>query len=189
MPNYATITENELLEYCQRGDHKQEAFQELVQRYQNRVIWIAYQMLGNYEDALDISQEAFIRVYRSLEQFRPDNNFYTWLHRIVTNLCIDSWRKNKNSSKDVILDEAGDIDTKDISVIQSLENKEISEKIQQVLNQLPIQYRIIIVLRDIQGFSCKEIENIISCNHNTVRWRLFRARQLFAELWNKLEKN
>lgn len=170
----------EIIKRCQQGDH--EAFRELVEHYQNKAVWIAYQMVGNYEEARDISQEAFIRVYRSLANFNLMSNFYTWLYRIVVNLCIDFLRKQKPEHKTVSFEDVGEVSGTN-SVEQAVEQKELSREVHGTLQQIPLAYRIILILRDIEGFSCKEIGKIVGCNSNTVRWRLFRGRQLFKDAW------
>lgn len=175
------LSDNEIIKRCQQGDMAD--FKELVSRYQQKIMWVAYQMIGNYEEARDISQEAFIRVYRALSQFKLTSNFYTWLYRIVVNLCIDFLRKQKHASKVISFDDVMDVKSSDISIDKYFEKKELVEEVKLVLQELPPMYKIIIILRDIEGFSCKEIENIVDCNHNTVRWRLFRARQLFKKAW------
>lgn len=178
------INDIEIIKRCQQGD--EDAFRELVKRYQEKVVWIGYQMVGNYEDAKDISQEAFLRVYRSIGSFNLMSNFYTWMYRIVVNLCIDFLRKQKN--KIFSFEEVGEKESGNLSPEQIVIHKEDSLKIHKVLQMLPYSYRSILILRDIEGFSCKEIAKIIGCNSNTVRWRLFRARQIFQKFW-KQEKD
>lgn len=181
------IDDNDLIRFAQLGD--MGAFQDLVEKYKNRAIGIASRMVGNYEDARDISQDAFIRVYRSLATYKLGNNFYTWFYRIVTNLCIDFLRKQKNRNKIVHVEEIEDLQSHEISVSEYLAKKELDKDVQSILDQLPDLYRVVLVLRDIEGFNCKEIEDMLNCNHNTARWRLFRARQLFKELWEKAHQN
>lgn len=182
----AYLNDAEIIKRCQQED--QEAFRQLVERYQEKVVWIAYQMLGNYEEARDISQEAFIRVYRSLAGFNLMSNFYTWLYRIVVNLCIDSLRKRKPGMRPVSFEEIVEISSGN-SVATDLEKRETATMVHEILQQLPVQYRMMLILRDLEGFSCKEIGKIVGCNSNTVRWRLFRARQLFKECWEKNNSN
>jgi RNA polymerase sigma-70 factor (ECF subfamily) len=177
------INDVDIIKRCQQGD--EEAFSQLVKRYQEKVVWIAYQMIGNYEEARDISQEAFIRVYRSISQFNLMSNFYTWLYRIVVNLCIDHLRKQKPINRALSFDDIGEISANSISADRILEQQELSQDVHNILQELPVPYRTILLLRDIEGFSCKEIGKIVGCNSNTVRWRLFRARQIFKELWEK----
>mgnify|MGYP006298554463 CR=1 FL=1 len=179
------LTDSELIRNSKNGDMK--AFQDLVERYQDKILWIAYQMIGDYEHARDISQEAFIRVYRSLDKFNFTSNFYTWLYRIVINLCIDFFRKQKPTHNSVSLSNIGAVQDKGDSVVKTIERKELKEEINEVLKLLPVKYKVVLVLRDIEGFSCKEIEQIVGYNHNTVRWRLFRARQIFKKEWEKYQ--
>lgn len=184
-PIDAELSDTELMRRLQQG--YQEALKELVKRYQTKAVWIAYRMLGNYEDARDISQEAFIRVFRSAALFDLESNFYTWFYRIVSNLCIDFLRKNRHNPKLCISEdpEYNAVPAPDIPIHHSIQLKEWQEQIKVIFDQLPEQYRLILILRDILELNCTEIEKIIDANHNTIRWRLFRARQLFRELWEK----
>ncbi|HNZ65787.1 MAG: RNA polymerase sigma factor [Planctomycetes bacterium] len=183
------LNDDDLIRFSQLGD--MNAFQTLVEKYQNRAIWIAEKILGNYEEARDISQEAFIRVYRALDTYKLGSNFYKWLYRIISNLCIDFLRKQKRQKKTINVEETDELQASDISVQEYFEKKELEEELQMVLQKIPDTYRMILVLRDLEGFSCKEIEEILDCNYNTVRWRLFRARQIFKDLWEKkqMKKN
>lgn len=180
----ASTEDTEIIRRCQKGD--EEAFKNLVERYQSKAIWIAYQMVNNYEEARDISQEAFIRVYRSINKFNLMSNFYTWLYRIVVNLCIDHLRKNKNRTRPISTENIGEICDEKTNE-DSLEKMELLQKIYKVLNQIPPKYKAILILRDIESYDCKEVANILNCNHNTIRWRLFRGRQIFKDAWEKME--
>ena len=179
------LSDNQIVQICKS---KPEAFGELVKRYQEKLIWASYQMLGNWEEARDVSQEAFIRTYKALNQFNPESNFYTWLYRIAINLCIDHLRKNKHGNRLVSLDNTEEAKSCDLPADEQLEKKEVSQEVNKILQEIPEQYRVILILRDIEGFSCKEIEKILDCNYNTIRWRLFRARQVFKDAWEKHQK-
>ena len=122
----AHLSDNEIIRRCQQGHT--EHFRELVTRYQEKIVWIAYQMVNNYEDARDVSQDAFVRVYRALPQFKLTSNFYTWLYRIVINLCIDFLRKNRHNSRPLSIDEIGELKAAGISVRKILEQKELKRK-------------------------------------------------------------
>lgn len=172
-----------LLKRCQEGS--EEAFKDLVERFQRRTYWIAYNMLGRYETAQDISQEAFIRVYKAIRRFDLKRNFYTWLYQIVVNLCIDHLRKERKVSKNITLDAIGG--GKDLTVErpdEDLGRGEVKGRVHQVLNKLPPKYKAVLTLRDIQGFSCEETAEIMGCTNATVRWRVHRARKLFKSLWD-----
>ena len=142
------IDDNDLIRFAQLGD--MGAFQDLVEKYKNRAIGIASRMVGNYEDARDISQDAFIRVYRSLATYKLGNNFYTWFYRIVTILCIDFLRKQKNRNKIVHVEEIEDLQSHEISVSEYLAKQELDKDVQSILDQLPDLYRVVLVLRDIE---------------------------------------
>ena len=172
--------EREIVERCRLGD--EAAYADLVKRYERRAYWVAYQMVGNGEDARDIAQEAFIRVFRSIERFDVKRKFYTWLYQIVVNLCIDHlrWASNRRTRP---LDEAGDVRGPTESPTRSLEHEELRERINVVLQDLPPKDRTVIGLRDLQGLNAKDIAGITGSTHATVRWRLHRARQLFRKAW------
>jgi RNA polymerase sigma-70 factor (ECF subfamily) len=171
-----------LVRLCQQGD--MQAFETLVNRYQKKVYWIAYHFVGDAEDATDLAQEAFIRVYRSLDKFDQKYNFYTWLYRIVVNLSIDLLRKRKKHEA-VSLDEFPVDPEIDVNPTKPLANAELREQIEKVLDALPQKYKTVIVLRDIHELSCEEIAKIIDCTNATTRWRLHKAREMFKERWEK----
>ncbi len=170
-----------LLERCQKGDA--ESFRVLVERYQRRTYWIAHNMLGNYELAQDISQEAFVRVFRNLARFDIRKNFYTWLYQIVVNLCIDQLRKASHG-KAVDLEEVGGVADEAGGPTEATGRSELRERVHKSLDRLPPKYKAVLTLRDIQGFACEEIAEIVGCTNATVRWRLHRARRLFKALWD-----
>jgi len=179
-PSPGPDQDHSLVRFTQAGDER--AFQALVEKYQGRAYWIAYAIVQNGEDARDIAQEAFLRVYRSLDRFDFNYKFYTWLYQIVTNLSIDHLRR-AGGARAVSLDAIGDVPSPDGSPSRRLELAERRKAVGEILEALPAKHRAIIVLRDIEGLSAKEISRILRCNHATVRWRLHRARSLFRELW------
>jgi RNA polymerase sigma-70 factor (ECF subfamily) len=182
------LTDRELVVKAQKGDEL--AFEELVSRYQERLYWVAYNMVGNSEEARDISQEAFVRVFKSLERYDPKYNFYTWLYQIAVNICIDHLRK-KGSSGVVSLDGLSTEDQKfeivsDVEAPgEGLERRELVEQIQAILDKLPLKYKTVLALRDLEGMHCREIARVMKCSYPTLRWRLFQARRLFKEAWER----
>lgn len=176
------LPEKELIQACQRGE--ETAYMELVRRHQNRVYWIAYNLVRNREDALDISQEAFVRVYRNIQKFQMDKNFETWLYRIVYNLSIDALRKRK-VTKSQSVEEFSEMPQGE-ETPHALEKEESSRQVHEVLDKLPERYRRILVLRDLEGLTSKQISEILGYNHATIRWYLHIARKKFKELWEKL---
>jgi RNA polymerase sigma-70 factor, ECF subfamily len=158
-----------LVERSRTGDTA--AFAVLVDRYQQRVFWVARGMLGNDEDARDAAQEAFIRVFRSLE--------------IVVNLCIDMLRKQVKR-RGVSLEQVGDVPSGHNGSNNGLESSELKQRVYRVLDELPPKYRTVMVLSDLEGIGAKDIAHMTGTTHATVRWRHHRARQLFREAWERI---
>jgi RNA polymerase sigma-70 factor, ECF subfamily len=179
--------DRELVERVASGD--QSAYQVLVERYQTRVFAVAYGLLHNREDAREVTQEAFIKAYRNLGGFRRDASFYTWLYRITVNLGID-FRRKAYRNRETILDEtrvAADVDNptsaRPISNPgKSLERKRLGALIQDAIDQLPDDQKTVIVLREIEGLSYKEIAETMDCAEGTVMSRLFYARKKLQTL-------
>ncbi|WP_243136946.1 RNA polymerase sigma factor [Alkaliphilus serpentinus] len=177
-----------LVERTKQGDV--DSFERLIQPYQKKAYNIAYRMLGNVEDASDATQEALIKIYKSIGNFQGNSKFSTWLYAIVTNTCIDFIRKNRRA-KIIYLDRekeneegtyqmeiADDINTPE----EILEKKETRFMIHDAINQLNHEHREIIVLRDIQGFTYQEIADILKCSEGTVKSRISRARGNLRQL-------
>ena len=165
---------NELLlvEQSRKGDV--DAFEELIRDYKKSAYNIALRMLRNVEDAEDASQEALIKVYKSIRNFNMQSTFKVWLYRIVVNTCIDFKRK-KNINTVSIDENSGNPDV-------LIEKNFNSRLVNDAVNKLDDDYRTIIILRDIQGFSYGEIAEILSCNLGTVKSRLNRARKNLKEI-------
>ena len=173
------------LRRCLDGD--EDAFAELVDKYQQRSFWIAYHVLGRSEGARDVTQEAFVRVHRSLHRFDFSRNFYTWFYRIVMNLAIDALRKSETGRAKNLEDFAHALPAPDVTS-EPAELSETRALVWQVLDQMDIKFRSVLVLRDIHGLSCREISPILKVTHPTVRWRLHRGRQIFREQWERRGK-
>lgn len=182
------ITDMELVEKSISGDI--DAFEDLVRRYQNKVFSIAYRMLGSREDAADIAQEAFVKAYRALPKFRGEASFQTWIYHIIANTCRDELRKRSRNAaipldKEILTSEGSFLnEVSDISLSPEalLENKEVGETIQKAINLLGPEYRMTLVMREIEGFSYEEIANNLNCSVGTVKSRLNRARSLVKNL-------
>ena len=174
--------EVELIRKCQLGHG--EAFRELFDRYQRRTYWIAHNMLSNYDTAQDISQEAFLRVFRNIHRFDVKKNFYTWLYQIVVNLCIDHMRRASHSRAVDLEDVGPGLPDAGNDPRESTGRTELRGRVQAALDRLPPKYKAVLTLRDIQGFSCEEIAEIVGATNATVRWRLHRARKLFKSAWD-----
>lgn len=174
-----------LLLRAQSGE--EDAFKELVERYEKRAYFIAFGLLNREEEAWDVAQEAFLRVYRSLDRFDFSRSFYTWFFRIVQNLAIDRLRKAA-VHKSVSLDGLEDRLAANREADQPVESEETRKLVRRVIEKLPPSFRAVLVLRDLEGLSCKEIAPVVGASHATVRWRLHRARKLFKEHWERIAK-
>ncbi len=166
----------------QHGDA--EAFGMLVEAYQKNVFNVALQMTGNREDAQDMAQEAFLKAYSSLNSFRGDSKFSSWLYRIVANVCLDFKRRQgrRPSSSLTVEDEEGEVLELDIadesqSPEKLLERKLTREAVRRGLAELPEEQRQILLLREIQGLSYEEIGEAMGLEPGTVKSRIFRARK------------
>lgn len=184
-----------LVERARRGDV--EAFEQLISQYERTVFNIAYRLTGNREDASDVAQEAFIRAYSSLTEFRGDSSFQTWLIRITRNACLDELRKRKRqrmtSLDEPIAVEDGEMD-RQLAIAdtadnpeEALERVEVQRAVQESINQLDEEYRIVVVMRDIQGYSYNEIADSLGINLGTVKSRLNRARSALKEMFGSRE--
>jgi len=170
----------DLIDRCQQGDDR--AFEELVTRYRTRVASIAYQVLGNYEDARDVAQEVFIKLYRGISGFDPHKKFFTWLYRLTVNASIDYLRAKKRRSYENSLDERPDqylnIPNPDYdSVAQDLERRELRTLFIDLAEELNPKQRAAFVLCDLQGFTTDEVAEILDCPKVTLRWYLHEARK------------
>ena len=159
------------------------AFETLVLEYEKNVYNIALRMTGNSEDAADMTQEAFIKAYNSLQSFRGDSKFSVWLYRIVSNVCLDFLSKNRRPTVSLSVEdddgEDAQLDVADESQSPELllDRKLTRDSVRRGLDSLPPDYRQILLLREIQGLSYDEIAQALSLEVGTVKSRIFRARK------------
>jgi RNA polymerase sigma-70 factor (ECF subfamily) len=169
---------------------EEAAFESLVRRHQQRAWRIARNLVPTDEDAQDLAQEAFVRVFKSLANFDFGHAFTTWLYRIVTNLAIDHLRRRRpamstaRSEKDEE-SEFDIVDTRAKAPSASLESRELSEDVRATLASLAPHFQSVLLLREMEGLPCNEIAHIVGATHVTVRWRLHRGRKLFQEEWER----
>jgi len=175
----ATADDAELVAACAGGEP--EAFRELLVRYRRSVVTLAYQMLGNVEDAEDAAQEAFVRVFQAIPEFRGQAAFSTWLYRIVTNLCLGSKRRKRTTVALEAVAEPSAVDNPSRSVTEGLLAR-------QVLALMPGELTAILLLRDQEELSYREIAEALGVPMGTVRSRLSKARLAFRRLWNELSE-
>ena len=169
-------------------DGDQRAYKLLVERYQRKVYSVALGMVKDREEARDVAQEAFIKVYKYLEHFKGDSSFYTWLYRITTNICIDVLRKRGSVRGDFVeFDETIQMDSAEANIgalgsrlgtnpQKSALRKELAAKIQEALEQVPEKHRAILLLREVEGMSYEDLSRTLEIPKGTVMSRLFHAR-------------
>lgn len=184
--------DDELIREAQRGERA--AFDALVRRYDQAVLRLALHMLGNEQDAQDIHQEAFLKAYRHLGNFRFECSFYTWLYRIVTNLCLDQLRRRKSRREDpaTMVDAQGDemdllsnvSDTRAMAnPARELDRKQMGQSIAAALDKLTPRERTVFELKHYQGLKLRTIGEMLSTTEETAKNTLFRAtRKLRANL-------
>ncbi len=179
----------EMLRAVRAGDPT--AYRGLVEKYQGRLYTLVYGMIRNREDARDLTQEAFVKAYRSLDTFRAEAGFYTWLYRIAMNLTIDFARKRKRRGQIAEFDEniAQRDEDGDIAEVHEeespgriLERKQTLARIMDAMEQLPEDQRQVVLLRELDGLSYKEIADAMGIPEGTVMSRLFYARKRLQKL-------
>jgi RNA polymerase sigma-70 factor (ECF subfamily) len=183
----------ELVQRTRQGDR--EAFRILVERYQRKVAALALGMLRNPDDAMDVVQDTFTKAYQSLERFKGDASFYTWIYRIAVNLCIDVQRRDakmlSSAREPRDGDDEGDAElpaavlhgTEPEDPFQRVRDAELARGIREAVAELTPEHRAVIVLREVDGLSYEEISRVLDCPKGTVMSRLHYARkQLQARL-------
>lgn len=184
----------EAVDRCRKGDDG--AFEELVMRHQKRMLNISYRITGSYEDACEVAQDAFVSAYRNLRGFKGQSRFSTWLYAIAVNLSKNRMHKIKTrvmrepcSTDDPVSTVNGEMRrdpaSSDPSPLEALERKERDVKIQECIGSLDQEFRSVIVLRDVQGFSYGEISAMLGTAEGTVKSRLFRARESVKDCLKK----
>jgi RNA polymerase sigma-70 factor (ECF subfamily) len=170
---------------CQKGEP--DAFEVLVERHQKRMLNVAYRMLGDYEEACDVVQESFLAAYRAIRSFRREAKFSTWIYGIVVNHARNRIKQTQGRSRHETRSMDDPVELKEgrlqrevpdcgESAVERLEKKEIEARVQECIGALETEYREVLVLRDIQGFSYGEIGELLKLPDGTVKSRLFRAR-------------
>jgi RNA polymerase sigma-70 factor, ECF subfamily len=170
--------EARLITLAARGDRV--AFEELVRGRQERVFWTAFQIVGDEEEARDVSQQVFIRLWTSLAGFRPDGSFESWLHRVTVNLAIDAWRRRRARRTASGLDDAGKPEPVDPAPgpADRLESADVQRIFLRLAGRLSPQQRAVFVLREMNGLDSEEIARVLGLSASTVRNHLHQARRL-----------
>lgn len=188
----ASTDDAHLVDQAQRGD--QHAFQELVARHQQRAYAVALGVLRNPDDAKDVVQEGFIKAYRNLDRFQGQSSFYTWIYRIMMNAAIDHLRRRRSRSRETVGfdDRLAHEDPDDNNAIlpqlleanpaKNLGRHELAAQMNQALGQLSPDHRAILVMREVEGMSYKDMAKTMRCAKGTVMSRLFHARRHMQKL-------
>ncbi len=177
----------QLLNKALHGD--MSAFEELVSSNYNHIYNLCYRMMRNSHDAEDMLQESMLKSWRKLNSFKKSSSFSTWLHKIAVNTCLDEIRKRKD--KQMSVEEMGEhgkhiIDAKSSNFDERSIKK---DEIKNALSNLKERERIMIVLKDIQGYSYEEMAQILRCPTGTIRSRLARARSAMVKILNNMEQS
>jgi RNA polymerase sigma-70 factor (ECF subfamily) len=191
--DHSSADDQALVRAAQRGD--MAAFEELVARHRDKIYARAYSMMRNEEDAIDLSQEAWVKGWQRLAQFQGESSFGTWMTRIVINLCLDQLRKQKRQrteSIEAMDEESGGVERQmpvvTVNPTAGLERGELRQRIDRALGQLSYEHRTVLVLHEFEEMEYKEIAKTMGCSIGTVMSRLFYARRKLAVLLADLKK-
>ena len=169
--------EPDLISRCQRGD--EDAMKEIFDQYREKVYRIAYGVVRHREDALDIVQEVFIKVFRSIKNFEGKSRFYTYLYRMAMNTAIDHSRRTKKISASSIDEEGGfvPVDPVENRPDRIAVQKELEERLKEAMDRLPDDQRMALVFREVEGLSYQEMAEAMGCSIGTVMSRLHYGRK------------
>ena len=181
------MTEQDLVTRAKAGDD--EAFAKLIRNNEKRIYNLTLRMTGNPEDAMDLAQETFLNAWRGLKFFKGDSTFSTWVYRLASNACIDHLRRRKRR-QDICVpmpvneedDSTPDIPDERFQPEQELERQELRSAVAQGLEQLSLEHRQVLVMREINGLSYQEIGDILDLEAGTVKSRIARARNSLRKI-------
>src|SRR5438270_5617982 len=191
--DHSSADDKALVRGAQRGD--MVAFEELVARHRDKIYARAYSMMRNEEEAIDLSQEAWVKGWQRLKQFQGEASFGTWMTRIVINLCLDQLRKHKRQRTESIeemSEESGGVERQmpvvTINPTAGLERGELRQRIDRALGLLSHEHRTVLILHEFEELEYKEIAKVMGCSIGTVMSRLFYARRKMAALLADMRK-
>src|SRR3954451_6880100 len=191
--DHSSADDPALVKAAKRGE--MAAFEELVARHRDKIYARAFSMMRNEEEAVDLSQEAWVKSWQRLKQFQGESSFGTWMTRIVINLCLDQLRKRKRQRTESIEEmneESGGVERQMPVVVtnptERLERGELRKKIDAALSQLSHEHRTVLVLHEFEEMEYKEIAKTMGCSIGTVMSRLFYARRKMAAILADLKK-
>jgi len=189
-PAQADVSDLDLVKRCQAGDT--EAFDELVTRYRTRVFSMIYNMVHSEQDAWDLAQDSFFKAWKSINRFRGQSSFYTWIYRIVVNVTIDWLRKKRVQGAGTEFDDATQLRQVDPASktvpktealpFEMMQRNEIRARIDKAIDQLSPEHRAVILMKEIENMQYHEIAEALGCSIGTVMSRLFYARKKLQNL-------
>ena len=187
-------SDDELVRLAQKGS--MVAYEELVHRHRDKIYARAFSMLRKEHEALDISQEAWVKAWQRLAQFKHNSSFTTWITRICINLCLDhirKWKRQKLDSLDKMEEELGGVELlieepEDFNPTEKIERAELRERIDLALDKLSHEHRTVLVLHEFEQMEYREIAKSMHCSIGTVMSRLFYARRKLGKLLISLKK-
>ncbi len=192
--DHSSAEDQKLVRAAQKGD--MAAFEELVARHRDKIYARALSMMRNEQEAIDLSQEAWVKGWQRLKQFQGEASFGTWMTRIVINLCLDQLRKQKRQrteSIEAMTEESGGVERHmpvlTVNPTAGLERQELRQRIDRALNQLSYEHRTVLVLHEFEEMEYKQIAKAMDCSIGTVMSRLFYARRKLAALLVDLKKS
>ena len=186
MSNESLSKENVLiLQKAKSGDIN--AFEKLIALYQEKIYNLAHYLTGNEPDARDLTQDALLKIFTNLKDFNENSSFFTWAWRIVNNLFVDKCRLTytKTSFQTVSIDSILPLKDNNKQPEQEAENNILQNQIEQALLEIPIDFRITVILSDIEGFSYEDISEITKVSFGTVKSRINRGRKFLKEILEK----
>jgi RNA polymerase sigma-70 factor, ECF subfamily len=186
----AAVDESVWIDRAKAGD--EEAFEAIFQIYERQIYGFIYRMMGNAEDANDLTQECFIRAYKALPQTTTDLNISAWLHRIASNACLDVLRRRQRirwmpweSHKHEHLLHGKSLDEPESTALRT----ETQVQVQEVISRMSPRNRMALILREYEGMSCEDIGQIMGLSRSAVKSVLFRGREEFRKIYRSLEDN
>ena len=170
------------------------SFDELLDRHEKAVFNLIYRLVGDYEEAADLTQETFVAAYRSFHAFRGESEVFTWICQIAVNKCKNKFKERtrrrrfeflvrdlKQEDGETVEDDSGMLGVEERTPFTELEKKELQEKIMVAISGLPDDYRLVVVLRDLQGLSYQEIADMVGISLDALKSRLHRGRTLLRQ--------
>jgi len=176
---------DEFLKKLRSGDGA--AYEELVNKYNQKIFSLAFSLVSDREDALDITQDVFIKIYNSIASFSEKSSLSTWIYTVTKNTCYDYLRKRQRTTTEEIPDDlASDIEITPEAMLEKLENKRL---VRECINKIPLKYKTPLILKEFQNLSYKEIAEICDVSEGTVKSRIYRAKdyllKLISENWEQ----